>query len=245
MTEASLLKNYFYRLYQSLLETHVKSPTLIPTTEEEDCVKAFCVLAHAAVEEFVEKLCKYTLEKAYLKYKSKIVITKIPINAAELDKINLGIIQLIETLVLASSFSIFSDNSETMKKFKNKLEDVTQIYKAGISPTMNELATLTKKTNSYTKEILKETREFFRGHIESNHGASLKYLLRLLVPVGIDIPNSLFLNSLQKLAEYRGSYAHGRGVTQIISASDISAYAIDVIKLCSQIEKNIDDFEKI
>lgn len=246
MSESSILKNYFYQLYQTLLSRHVKAATLKPTLEEEVCVKSFCVLAHAAVEEFIEKLCEDTLHKAYHKYKSKSIITALPQNLSDLNKINLGILQLIETLILASNFSTYSSqHSDTLKGHKSKLERVTEIYKSGSTPTINDLTELTKKTDSYTKEILKETKKFFNGHIESNNGASLKYLLRLLIPVGIDIPNSIELNSLQKLAEYRGSYAHGMSVSQIISASDLVLYAIDVVKLCKSIEKSIDDFDKL
>ena len=214
--------------------------------EEEVNVKAFCVLAHAAIEEFIETLCKETLHKAYIKYKSKTIITKIPISAIELSRVNLGIVQLIETLVLASNFSIFSSSqSDALKGYKSKLERVTEIYRSGQLPSLNELTELTKRTDSYTKEILKDTTRFFDSHIESNNGASLKYLLRILIPVGIDIPNSIELNSLQKLSEYRGDFAHGKGVTQIISASDLAAYAIDVVKLCKAIEESIDDFNCI
>jgi RiboL-PSP-HEPN len=246
MSGAAILKNYLYQLYKTLLQAHIKSASLKPTIEEEISVKSFCVLAHAAVEEFIEGLCKDTLHTAYMKYKSKLIVTNLPQDAAELNKVNLGIIQLIETLILASNFSIYSSQqSDALKGYKSKLERVTEIYNTGSLPTLNDLAELTKKTDSYTKEILKDTKKFFEDHIETNHGASLKYLLRLLIPVGIDIPNTIELNSLQKLAEYRGSYAHGKGVSQILSATDVTKYAADVITLCKLIERSIDDFEKI
>jgi len=246
MTGASILKNYFYRLYQTLLESHVKAKALKPTREEEDCVKAFCVLAHAAVEEYIELLCKDTLHKAYMKYKSKSIITRMPTNEADLARVNLGIVQLIETLLLASNYSIYaSTKSEVFRDYKLKLEKVTEVYKSGGIPTANELAELTKKTDSYARGVLKETKAFFDTYIEQNHGASLKYLLKLLIPVGIDVPNSLELNSLQKLAEYRGNFAHGKGLTHILSASDLVNYAVDVVKLCFSIERSIDDFTLI
>ena len=246
MNGSSILKNYLYDLYKILLSKHVKSKSLKPSQEEEISVKAFCVLAHAAIEEFIESLCRETLHNAYMKYKSKNRLTRVPLDAAELLKTNSAIIQLLETLVLASNFSIFSSSqSEAFKSYKSKLERVTEIYKSGQLPSLNDLSELTKKTDSYTKELLKETKRFFDNHIDSNNGASLKYLLRLLIPVGIDIPNSVELNSLQKLSEYRGDYAHGKGFTQIISASDLVGYAVDVVKLCRNIEYSIDDFTTI
>ncbi len=244
MIEIQELKQYTYRLYLTLLKEHIKLKTLIPTSQEEDCVKAFCVLTHAALEEYFEKLTLKTINNAYKKYKSKFFIEEIPTSKDELDSLNLLIFQLIKTLVLSSSYSVFSkNNSEALKGHKSKLEKVTELYKSNTSLSLQDVTELTKKTESYTKEILKETITFFDGYIRNNHGASLKYLLKLLIPAGIDIPESLLLNSLQKLAEYRGSYAHTQGnLVQILSASDIVVYLIDTIKLCSSIEASICNF---
>jgi hypothetical protein len=244
MSEIQELKQYTYRLYLTLLKNHVKSQTILPTSQEEDCVKAFCVLTHAALEEYFEKLTLKTVNNAYRKYKSKKFIDNIPTTQVEIDNLNNLIAQLIKTLVLSSSYSIFSkNNSDALKEHKSKLERVTEIYKSGNSLTLQDVTELTKKSESYTKEVLKETIRFFDSYVKDNHGASLKYILKLFIPVGIDIPESLLLNSLQKLAEYRGSYAHSQGnLIQIVSASDIVVYLIDTIKLCSSIEKSICEF---
>jgi hypothetical protein len=244
MSEIQDLKQYSYRLYLTLLKDHVKSKTLIPSSKEEDCVKAFCVLTHAALEEYFEKLTLRTVGNAFKKYESKKFIEVIPTTQDEIDNLNLLIAQLIKTLVLSSTYSIFSKkNSDALKEHKLKLERVTEIYKNSNNLSLHDVTELTKKSESYTKEILKETIKFFDSYVNDNHGASLKYLLKLFIPVGIDIPESLLLNSLQRLAEYRGSYAHTQGnLTQIISASDIVIYLIDTIKLCSTIEDSISDF---
>lgn len=246
MDDLRELKHYTYRLYLTLLKEFVKSNTLLPTPKEEDCVKAFCVLAHAALEEYFEKLTLKTINNSYQTYKSKKIIKTIPVSQLEVDKLNQIINQLIKTLVLSTSYSVFSkSNSDTLKSHKSKLERVTKIYEAGNTLTMQDVAELTKKTESYTKEIIKESLSFFDSYVENNHGASLKYILKLLIPVGIDIPESPLLNSLQKLAEYRGNYAHTRGtLNQIISASDMVKYLIDIIKLCNSIENGINSFNE-
>ena len=238
------LKQYSYRLYLTLLKEHVKTKTLIPSSQEEDCVKAFCVLTHAALEEYFEKLTLKTVNNAYKKYKTKQFIENIPTTQNEIDNLNILISQLIKTLVLSSTYSIYSrNNSDALKGHKLKLEKVTEIYKNGNNLTIQDVSELTKKTDTYTKEVLKETIKFFDKYVDNNHGASLKYILKLLIPVGIDIPETLLLNSLQRLADYRGSYAHTQGkLTQIISASDIVVYLIDTIKLCVSIEKSISNF---
>lgn len=47
--------------------------------------------------------------------------------------------------------------------------------------------------------------------LSNNHGFSLKYLRKILTPVGIDIPNEVkLLQSLKDLAEARGSFAHSQ-----------------------------------
>lgn len=243
MTKIKDLKQYSYRLYLTLLKDHIKAKSLIPTQQEEVCVKAFCVLTHAALEEYFETIALKSVQDSYKKYKSKTFITTIPTSQAEVDKLNILISQLVKTLVLSSSYSVYSkSNSETLKQHKSKLERVTEINKAGNTLSPQDISNLTKKSDSYAKEILKETVQFFDNYVKDNHGASLKYILKLFIPSGIDVPESLLLNSLQKLAEYRGNYAHTQGFSQVISASDITKYLIDTIKLCESIDRSISDF---
>jgi hypothetical protein len=61
----------------------------------------------------------------------------------------------------------------------------------------------------YTRKKLNDVKTTFSKEIVENHGISLKYLKKLLIPVGIDIPNDVnWNNSLEKLAIERGAYAH-------------------------------------
>jgi hypothetical protein len=245
MTDLSELKNHCYRLYNGFLKPHIQTNTLLPTQEEQDSVKAFCVLAHAAFEEYFEKLASKTLENSYKKFKSKVFITKIPSTQSEVDEINQHISQLLKTLLLGSAFAIYSNSSsDTLKTHKSKLEIASQLQKSSFDLTIQNISELTKKTDSYAKEILKEAVKNFEGNIEGNHGASLKYLLKLLIPVGIDIPENLsLLNSLQKVAKYRGAYAHTKGdLTVILSATDIVKYVRDAFDLCKLIDTSINKF---
>ena len=241
MSDILNLRQYSYRLYLNLIKAHVKERTLLPTELEQDCVKAFCVLSHAALEEYFETLSKMTLQKAYKRFKSgKFVVSAIN-SPEDFDSANKLINQIIKTLVLSSCYSIYSTNqSEVFKIHKSKIEEVGKSFDAGNTLNLKDLENLTRQTNSYTKDIFKNTIAYFDDHISNNHGASLKYILKLLIPVGIDIPQDVALNSLQNLSKYRGEYAHTKGsVTQLKSASDVAIYLIDIIKMCQRIENGI------
>ena len=239
------LKQYCYSVYITLLKKHIKSKELKPSDDEQICVKAFCVLTHAALEEYFENLTKNTLSGAYKKYKTGKIIESIPKDQIEIDKLNIIINQIVKTLVLSSSYTIFTKNgSETLKGHKAKLENVSISFEDDKAIPNHELTNLTKRTQSYTKELLQETNRHFDSSLKENHGTSLKYLLKLLIPVGIDVPeNGTYINSLQKLAKYRGSYAHSKGdITELISPPDVAKYLIDTIKMCSAIDDSMKEF---
>ena len=65
-------------------------------------------------------------------------------------------------------------------------------------------------TYDYVRKQLLEAKSNISSVIENNHGASLKYLANILIPVGIDVPkNPIYMDSLKKLANERGVFAHG------------------------------------
>lgn len=243
MNELYELRQHSYRLYLTFLKEHVKSNNLIPTHQEEDCVKAFCVLSHAAIEDYVEKLTLRTIAGAHKRFGDAVFVDNFITTQDELDLRNRQLNQLVKTLVLASTYSVFStNNSEALKKHKSKLEAIG--LRNVDNFTADDLNNFTKKSESYAKDIVKETKKFFESTVKDNHGASLKYILKLLIPVGIDVPNDLnLLNSLQKMAKYRGSFAHSQGnLIQVMSASDMLSYIMDVIKLCMKIDSSVSEF---
>ena len=88
MTEFSELKNYCFRLYLNFLKPYIHTKTLLPSSGEEDSVKAFCVLSHAAIEEYFEKITLNTISNSYKVYKSSVFIDKIPISQNDVDGLN-------------------------------------------------------------------------------------------------------------------------------------------------------------
>ncbi|MFD1797052.1 hypothetical protein FQV27_15680 [Paracoccus aurantiacus] len=80
--------------------------------------------------------------------------------------------------------------------------------------------------------------------LKDNHGFALKYMLKVLNPVGINPPNdSLKLDSASKLAKARGSFAHRksknamygeyRSTTRPLAPEDARKIVADCLQICS------------
>ncbi len=89
----------------------------------------------------------------------------------------------------------------------------------------------------FTSE-LKRIKSAYSTYVkENNHGVDLKYLKKMLIPLGIDIPqNPLHQNSLSQLAKFRGGYAHtsSRAATTL-SPEDAKNYVYDVYDMTIEI----------
>lgn len=60
----------------------------------------------------------------------------------------------------------------------------------------------------HVREAIKKAKALHSTALMENHGFSAKYMRRLLIPVGINMPRGPEMESLKKLAEARGSFAH-------------------------------------
>lgn len=129
-------------------------------------VQSYCIMSHAAFEQFFEEICLYQLEKIQKSFNTPKRL------------VSLGTICLLH-------FDTNSNNLDDQWKDQDKIND----YLA--SCIDNQKSSLSKYA------------------ITQNHGADLKYLKKLLLPVGIDIPHDLnHINSLNTLKDMRGTYAH-------------------------------------
>ena len=70
--------------------------------------------------------------------------------------------------------------------------------------------------------------------MQNNHGINLKYLKKLIIPLGIDLPSDIKeITALDNLAHYRGAYAHTSYRKDIvISPEDAWECVIDVYDMC-------------
>jgi hypothetical protein len=231
------LVKYIAQIKGMFLNKYIKStPTFRPSFNEMESVKAFCILSHASFEEFFENISEDVLSDRYNKYKYKTFLNVDDIK--DLNKANIKVNEIINTYILMSTIALFeSANLQSLKKFKAKIESMNIKDELTIAKISEYIISI----NSYVKEILKESKEHHKNKIVENHGASLKYLLKILTPVGIDIPNNLnYHNSLAKIANSRGEYAHKvRSIKKIISPPDARDYVLDCLKLCREITETI------
>lgn len=96
------------------------------------------------------------------------------------------------------------------------------------------------RLNDYLYKKIKERKTFLSNYaIGENHGADIKYLKKLLLPIGIDIPHDVnYINALEKLKEIRGTYAHSFSrVKKTTSPEDAKAIVNDVLKLAENLKE--------
>lgn len=186
------LELYLLEVEEKYLKTHLGT-TEIPSEYMFD-VKSYCILCHAAFEEFVENICfalMNELSENYILHQrisySTLCLLHFEGNAEDVNEDN------------------WNDNQRLFDYFKNKLGIVK---------------------SSYSKFVM-----------EKNHGVGLKYLKKLLIPIGLDIPQDpVQQNSLKQLANFRGGYAHtSRRVATTLSPEDALRYVYDVYAMMKEI----------
>ncbi|RGD79976.1 HEPN domain-containing protein [Bacteroides caccae] len=166
------LENKFKELEDHILELAIKyiAPHTNPLEKPVDYnldVHSFCILCHAAFEEFLEDVTLYSVDKIEREFNSK------------LRKFSFATFCFLHFDEHPLSF-----NDE--KKWDNT------------------------KLNDYLSTRLRERKsELSKYAIQDNHGIDVKYMRKLLTPIGIDVPqNAQELASLVILKNIRGMYAH-------------------------------------
>lgn len=91
----------------------------------------------------------------------------------------------------------------------------------------------------YLSKSLEKQKSILSNYaMTQNHGVDLKYLKKLLLPVGIDIPHDpMYVGSLEKLKDVRGTYAHSfNRARKPISPDDARNIVHDVYNMANQIK---------
>lgn len=192
---------YITQLETTYLAKYIADETSSPSDYDND-VKSFCILSHAAIEEFSETVAITVMNKT-----------------VENFIIHHRVTESLVTLLH------FKSNGEG---FLAKSEDDDKI-------------TLVSSYD-YIRERLAEIKDRFSKEVFNNHGASLKYLKQLFMPVSVDVPSDpTLLNSLKLLAKERGSYAHKflekGSIKKSIAPEDAKTIVTDCLKLCYEIKE--------
>lgn len=201
-TKKIQLDGYLLEIEKKFITTHIANSLATPVEYNLD-VKSYCILCHAAFEEFIEFIALQTMSLAIKKYQQELKISK----------------PLISLMHFKGNHGNYLDKDQ-----KNL--------------TIDKIET----AFDYTRKQLAEIKDVFSKDIFGNHGISLKYMRNLLMPVSVDIPNDInWANSLERLANERGSYAHkylesaGR-VKQSIDPSTAKTIVSDCAALCEEIK---------
>lgn len=186
------------------LEDHVLTlliqfiaPHLDPLQKPDDYnldVHSFCILCHAAFEEFLEDITLFsvdTIEKEFTNKPRKFsYATLCLLHFDEYPKSKLG-----------ENTSPFVFNEYITERIKARKADLS------------------------------------RYAIQENHGIDVKYLRKILLPIGIEVPNSpTETSALTQLKEIRGAYAHSYARhNKPLSPEDAMNIVLDVLQMIKRI----------
>ena len=158
------LEMYLLTLEEKYIASH-NDPLESPDDYQLD-VRSFCVLAHAAFEEFLESLSLYLLNEIESNFTNK-------------------------QRVSYSSLCLLHFKGTDKDVDDDSWKDSDRLY------------------DRMRKQIDSIKSSFSNYIMENNHGIRLKYLKKLLIPLGLDLPSDMKeISSLDNLAKYRGAYAH-------------------------------------
>lgn len=186
---------------------------LKPDLDEADYkidVLAYTVLCHAIFEEYFEKVALDLMKYSVNKWNKEKIITD-------------SLFTLISYFLSnkPSNENLVKLEIDNRNKSKLKQEDACRF-------------------EYHLNRVVGEAETFFHLIVKNNHGASLEYLLHLLVPVAIDIPQDPdILDALKKLKEARGEIAHTGVITKIPTPLEVYDYVINCQELSKNIKKQI------
>jgi hypothetical protein len=197
------LTAYVTELAEKFVDRHIPADPSAPPDTYAYEVKAYCILSHAAFEEFIEAAALGVADYATKQWLSQRKVSDVIIALLCCHGVNLNISD--------------KDNPPKGTPF------------------------------DYLCPVIENAKASFSKVIHKNHGVSIPYLRSLLIPVAIEITQDVTqLDSLMKLAEGRGNYAHKGRVKGVLAPEDAKQYVQDVLALCDDIRaKAMGQIEKL
>lgn len=184
------------------MNKHLANPLVSPEEMELDA-ESYCVLCHAALEDYAEQISLFFIDKIE-------------------DKLSNH--QEFSWGTLCALHNIDAENYD--KNFEEESNIIPFVVSHDIFSYMLDKIKKAKTDRSRYAKLL-------------NHGVDVKYLYKLFVPMGLDIPREIkLLESLHKLANYRGGCAHtkGQAIAQQSSPKDLVDIVDDTYSLLSRIK---------
>ena len=188
------LELYLLELEDKYIDIH-KDPFENPEEYKLD-VRSYCVLSHAAFEEFVENICLFTLNEIEAKFTNT-------------QRISFSTMCLLH----------FNGYAKTIDNDSWGDED---------------------RMFDYFLEKIKSTKSDFSKYImNQNHGVGLKYLKKMLVPLGLYTPLDVkHRTALDNLSQSRGVYAHtSHRNIRSLSPEDARTQVRDVYEIMVELSK--------
>jgi hypothetical protein len=188
------LTSYIQELGVKFVDKFIPANPATPPTDYAHDVRAYCVLCHAAFEDYME------------------------------------------TVVLAvASHAVDQWVAVTPRKINDVVPALLSWHGAKMKIDDNENSP-EQKPFDYLRPLILQAKGAFSREVFKNHGVSILYLRNLLIPVAIEInPDPNLLNSLKKLAEGRGNYAHKGKVKTVLAPEDAKKHVQDVLTICDDV----------
>lgn len=189
----SALEDHIAELLIRYIDTH-KDPMEHPSDYSLD-VHSFCILSHAAFEEFIEDVTLYSVDRIESEFKG---------NPRKFSYATLCLLH-------------FDDHQKSIND-ESQWPDIFNDY--------------------LLKRISERKSELSRYAMQENHGIDIKYLRKLLLPIGIEVPRDPNETSaLAQLKSIRGAYAHSYARNpRPISPEDAEKIVYDVLNMVERIK---------
>ena len=189
----SALEEHIAELLIRYIDIH-KDPLENPSDYSLD-VHSFCILCHAAFEEFIEDVTLYSVDRIEKEFKG---------NPRKYS---------FATLCLLH----FDEHQKSIND-ESKWPDVFNDY------LLERISTRKSELSKYA--------------MQDNHGIDIKYLRKLLQPIGIEIPRTPNeMSALAQLKTIRGAYAHSYARNpRLISPEDAEKIVYDVLGMVQRIK---------
>lgn len=190
----SALEDHIAELLIRYIDAH-KDPMERPADYNLD-VQSFCILCHAAFEEFIEDVTLYSVDRIENEFKG---------NPRKYSYATLCLLH-------------FDDHQKCINDEKDWPEIFNEYLLNRISERKNELS---------------------RYAMQANHGIDVKYLRKLLQPIGIEVPrNPIEIAALAQLKAIRGTYAHSYARSKNpIPPEDAEKIVYDVLDMVKRIKE--------